>query len=160
MAKNKSIVKKVLIGLLVLLVLIQFIRPAKNLSNAVTTKDITVLYPVPDSVQLILQKACYDCHSSNTRYPWYFDIQPVAWWMNDHVSEAKEELNFSDFGSRPPAKQIKKLRKTAKEVEEGEMPMDSYTWMHKDATLTEREKNILISWANNLADTITARSHK
>ncbi len=153
-------IKKILIALLVILVLIQFIHPTKNTSTAVTNNDITVLYPVPDSVQLILQKACYDCHSSNTRYPWYFNIQPVAWWMNDHINEAKEELNFSDFGSRPVAKQIKKLKKTAKEVEEGEMPMDSYTWMHKDAKLTEREKNILINWANNLAGELTAKSGK
>lgn len=151
-------IKKILIALLVILVLIQFIQPAKNTSTAVTGNDITVLYPVPDSVQLILQKACYDCHSSNTRYPWYFNIQPVAWWMNDHIKEAKEELNFSDFGSRPLPKQIKKLKKTAKEVEEGEMPMDSYTWMHKDAKLTEIEKNILINWANNLAGELAAKT--
>ena len=151
-------VKKILITLLVVLVLIQFIRPAKNTSNAVTANDITVLYPVPDSVQLILQKACYDCHSSNTRYPWYFNIQPVAWWMNDHISEAKGELNFSDFGSRPLDKQIKKLKKTAKEVQEGGMPLDSYTWIHKDAILTEREKNILINWANNLSVQAASKS--
>lgn len=151
-------IKKILIGMIVVMILIQFIRPSKNTSNAVTKNDITVLYTVPDSVQLVLQKACYDCHSSNTRYPWYFNIQPVAWWMNDHISEAKEDLNFSDFGSRPVAKQIKKLKKTAHEVEEGEMPLNSYTWMHKDAILTEREKNILISWANNLAGEIAIKN--
>ena len=151
----KNILKKILIALVVIFIIIQFIRPSKNLNNAVSGKDITVLYTVPDSVQLILQKACYDCHSNNTRYPWYFNIQPVAWWMNDHINEAKNELNFSEFGSRTLAKQAKKMKKTAKEVEEGGMPLDSYTWIHKDAILTDREKRILISWANNLSQQIS-----
>ena len=151
-------IKKILIVLLLVLVVIQFIRPAKNADNTVTAKDVTVLYTVPDSVQLILQKACYDCHSNNTSYPWYSKIQPVAWWLNDHIEEGKEELNFSDFGSRTLPKQAKKLKKLAKEVEEGEMPLDSYTWIHKDAKLTAREKEILITWANNLAGEIAAKN--
>ena len=162
MAKIKAgqIVKRIFIGLFVIFVVIQFIHPAKNISNTVSAQDISVLYPVPDSVQLILQKACMDCHSNNTKYPWYDNIQPVAWWLNDHVNEGKRELNLSEFGSRTPEKQARKLKKLAKEVQEGEMPLDSYTWMHKEAVLTEREKNILIAWANNLSEQISKQPAK
>ena len=156
----KRILKKVLIGLIVVLVIIQFIHPAKNLSNTVSAKDIAVMYPMPDSVHQILQKACYDCHSNNTRYPWYNNIQPVAWWLNHHVDEGKDELNFSEFGELPIAKQAKKLKKVTKEVQKGGMPLDSYTWIHKDAILTDEEKNRIIDWANNLSQQIAEPTTK
>ena len=143
--KIKSIIKTSLIVLLAALIIIQFIHPAKNINTVVSQKDITLLYPMPDSVHQILQKACFDCHSNNTRYPWYNNIQPVAWWLNDHITEGKKELNFSEFGSRTLVKQSKKLKKLAKEVQEGGMPLDSYTWIHRDAVLTDREKNILMT---------------
>ena len=159
-SKAGNIIKKSLLGLLAILLVIQFIHPAKNASAAITAQDISTMYAVPDSVHVILQKACMDCHSNNTRYPWYDRIQPVAWWLTDHINEGKRELNFSEFGSRTPDKQAKKLKKLAKEVQEGGMPLNSYTWMHKDAILTEQEKNTLITWANNLADQISKQPAK
>ncbi len=156
--KSTGIVKKIMLGLLAALVVIQFIHPAKNANAEITAMDITKMYAVPDSVQLILKKACNDCHSNNTVYPWYNNIQPVAWWLNNHIEEGKEELNLSEFGKRPLARQAKKLKKLAREVEEGEMPMDSYTWIHKDAKLTEAEKNMLMTWARTLSDEIAAKA--
>ena len=103
-------VKKVLIFLLVVFIIIQFFRPEKNQNDQILASDITHVVTVPDSVMGILKVACYDCHSNNTRYPWYNNIQPVAWWMKDHIDEGKRELNFSEFGKRPPAKQVKKLK--------------------------------------------------
>ena len=146
--KIKGIVKKTLLVLLIALVAIQFIRPVKNTDTTVNPQDIAQLYPVPDSVMHILQKACYDCHSNNTRYPWYFNVQPVAWWMDGHIKDAKKELNFSEFGKRPLVKRAKKLKKSAKEVQEGDMPLDSYLWIHKDAILTDAEKQTLEDWFN------------
>ncbi len=155
--KFAGIMKKLMIGLLVVLVVIQFIKPAKNTSTGQTADDMNVIYPIPDSINKILDKACYDCHSNNTRYPWYSSFQPVAWWLNDHINEGKEELNFSEYGKRTLAKRAKKLKKIAKEVEEGEMPLSSYTWIHNEARLTEQEKKIVIDWANNLSQQITAQ---
>ncbi len=153
--KIKRIVKKTLIGLLVILVVIQFIHPEKNINTTVSSLDMNLMYPIPDSVNEVLKKACYDCHSNNTRYPWYNNIQPVAWWLNDHIQEGKREINFSEFGRRTLPKQAKKLKKLAKEVEEGGMPLDSYTWIHKDAALTDREKQMVINWATNLSKQIS-----
>jgi len=159
MTKDKliGIAKKVLLGLLALLVIIQFIRPEKNINTAVTALDMNVMYPIPDSVAQVLQKACYDCHSDNTRYPWYNNIQPVAWWLNNHITDGKKELNFSEYGKRTLPKQAKKLKKIAKEIQEGDMPLSSYTLIHKDAVLTDAEKKMLIDWATGLSQQISAQ---
>lgn len=158
--KVKKIIKNTLIVLLILLVFIQFIHPKKNINTIVTPQDIAVMHPLPDSVRLILQSACYDCHSNNTRYPWYNNIQPVAFWLNDHVNGGKDHLNFSTFGSYTKDKQIKKLKAVAKAVEEGYMPLDSYLWIHKDAVLTVAQKKLLIDWASGLAQTISFSGNK
>lgn len=86
----------ILITLLVVLVVIQFFHPAKNISTVKSPNDIAVLHNVPANVSTILDKACNDCHSNNTRYPWYNNIQPVAWWLDNHVQEGKGELNFNE----------------------------------------------------------------
>lgn len=152
-------IKKILIALLVILVLIQFIRPAKNVSDAAEPQAITNVYPVPGNVNEILKKACYDCHSNNTRYPWYSNIQPVYWWLNDHIQEGKEELNFSEFGTYNMKRRAKKLKKVAGEVKEGEMPLNSYTWMHKEAVLTQAEIDILVTWSSDLSKKIALENN-
>ncbi|HEY8969667.1 MAG TPA: heme-binding domain-containing protein [Puia sp.] len=146
--------KKILLFLLFVLVVIQFIRPSENHSSSLSKNDITLHYPVPDTVLAILKTSCYDCHSNNTRYPWYNRVQPVAWWLNSHVREGKRELNFSEFASYPLAKQAKKLKNTVKQVKGGGMPLDSYLWIHKDAKLEQGQKDTLIQWANSLQQTI------
>jgi hypothetical protein len=85
-------------------------------------------------------------------------MQPVAWWMADHVNEGKGELNFSEFGKYAITKRAKKLKKAAKEVEEGGMPLSSYTWMHKDAILSDQEKQTLMNWANQLSAQIAPQA--
>jgi len=145
--------RKILLGLLVILVVIQFIRPEKNQSKDFS-QDITTRYTVPENVQLILQQACYDCHSNYTTYPWYSNIQPVTWWLQDHINEGKQHLNFSAFASYAPKKQAHKLEETWEMVEKGEMPLNSYTWIHDDARLTEQQRAVLVAWAKELQQQI------
>lgn len=151
-----KIVKKILIGLLIVLVVMQAFRPAKNLSGD-KTKDISVSYVVPEDVKSILAKACNDCHSNSTRYPWYSEVQPVAWWLNDHIIDGKRHMNFNEFDSYRIAKQYKKLEECIKEVKEGGMPLSSYTIIHKDAILTDTEKQAFFNWCQVLRDSIKAR---
>ncbi len=150
-------IKKILIGLAAVFVIIQFFHPKKNDSNDMTN-DISKKYNVPADVQAILKVACLDCHSNKTEYPWYSNIQPVAWWMNDHVNEGKRELNFSTFLSRKIAIQNKKFGEIAEQVEEGEMPLPSYTYlgMHPEAKLSAEQKTALIHWAKAQMDTLKA----
>ncbi len=147
--------KKIFIGLLIVLVAIQFIHPSKNLSGD-TQKDISTLYPMPDSVQVIVNKACADCHSNKTNYPWYSKIQPVDFWLENHVKDGKRHFNFNEFASYRIGKQNKKLEECIEQIKEGEMPLSSYTLIHKEAILTEAEKNILTNWYQKIVDTIHA----
>jgi hypothetical protein len=148
--------KKLPLGLLIVLVAIQFIKPARNLSGN-TDKDISTIYPMSDSVKQIVTKACADCHSNKTVYPWYASIQPLAFWLDHHVDEGKHEINFNEFASYRIGKQNHKLKEVIEQVKEGEMPLSSYSLIHKDAVLTAAEKETLINWCQNIMDTIKAK---
>ena len=149
--------KKILIFLLVALVVMQFIHPKKNQAAGVQSNRIASAHEVPDNVAAILQKACNDCHTNNTHYPWYAKLQPVDWWLTDHVNEGKKELNLDEFTHRSLRYQYHKLEEIAEQVKEGEMPLDSYTWIHRDAKLTDNEKNTLIAWADGLRASMEAK---
>jgi hypothetical protein len=151
--------KRILFGIFIILVVIQFIRPARNLSND-HTAAINAAYSVPDSVMHILQRSCYDCHSNHTNYLWYFNVQPLGWWLQHHVNEGKEHLNYSEYASYPLKKQIHKLKETVEMIEDGEMPLGSYTLLHKEAKLSEADKVMLINWANALSQQISAQNNK
>lgn len=146
--------KKILLFLLIVLIILQFIHPKKNQSEGAQPNYIGHAFSIPQDVKLILEKACNDCHSNNTVYPWYSRIQPIDWWMNNHVVDGKKELNFDEYTHRSLRYQYHKLEEIAEQVKEGEMPMDSYTWMHKDAILSQSEKDKLIRWADAMRDTM------
>jgi hypothetical protein len=150
--------KKVLaLSVVGLLVVIQFIRPERNLSND-NTFHVSTRYAIPDGVKASLQAACNDCHSNSTRYPWYSNVQPVAWWLNSHVTEGKRHLNLSVFTSRPIAYQNHKFEEIVEMVEEGEMPLPSYTLLglHAEARLTDAQRAELVTWAKSQMDTLKA----
>lgn len=145
----KSKWKKAGMILLLIFGLFQFYpRPEKNISSVETKERIEKLYNVPDSVMVILRSACYDCHSNNTHYPWYSNIQPVALFLNKHIVEGKKELNFDEFGTYSKRRQQSKLKSIASQVKDGDMPLTSYKLLHSGARLRAYEKEQIISWAN------------
>ncbi|HXA79916.1 MAG TPA: heme-binding domain-containing protein [Opitutaceae bacterium] len=141
--------KKFLLGFLALLFLsIQFVRPAKNLSPVPGPQDITTKVAVPAELQRVFTKACYDCHSDHTRYPWYAEVEPVGWWLGSHIDDGKRHLNFSEFGAYNAKKADRKLKQIAQEVNDGSMPLHSYTWIHRDAILTAAEIKLISDWTD------------
>ncbi|MEO5944051.1 MAG: heme-binding domain-containing protein [Ferruginibacter sp.] len=153
----RKFLKRLLILIVILLALVQFYpKAAKNISETASANDITTKYPVPDSIKSILKVSCYDCHSNNTVYPWYSKLQPVSWWLNDHILEGKKELNFSEFASYPLKRQYKKLKKINDEVKSGDMPLSSYTFIHRYAKLDDVQKSSIANWVNSLQDTMKA----
>lgn len=150
-------IKKILYLLLIVLVAIQLFRPAKNIGQVNGVNSIDKVYSMPQNVDAILKKACYDCHSNNTIYPWYVAIQPIAWWMADHVNEGKRKLNFSEFASYKPKKQDHKLEEFVESQTDKWMPISSYTFAHKNARLTDEERKVLIDWATGLRKEIQAK---
>lgn len=156
MKKMKSVLKKTGWVLLVALLVIQFIRPEKNISAAAQPNNISKAVYVPAPVDSLLRTACYDCHSNNTVYPWYSNIQPVAWWLAHHVDEGRAELNFDEFAGYRLRRQFHKIEETEEMLEEGEMPLSSYTWMHGDAKLSAEQKALLTGWCKAVMDSMKA----
>jgi hypothetical protein len=150
--------KKIIIALLAVLVVIQFFRPEKNLSDD-NTYDVSTKYPVPENVASILKVACNDCHANKTEYPWYAEVQPIAWWLSSHVNDGKRHLNFSEFTKSPIARQNHKFEETIEMIKEGEMPLASYTWLglHSGAKLTDEQRQTLVDWAQTQMDSLKAQ---
>jgi hypothetical protein len=153
-----SRIKKILLGSLMVFIAIQFIQPARNKNGQVIATDISKIYSLPQSVQATLKTACYDCHSNNTNYPWYSNIQPVGWMMARHIKEGKDELNLSEFGSYSERRQLSKLRSIENSIKDGSMPISSYTIIHKNARLTKEEKAQIIDWAKIIRDSLANRN--
>ena len=146
--------KKVLLVLVAVLLIIQFIQPAKNKSTQTTSTDIVKTIGITENAQTILLRACYDCHSNNTNYPWYSSIQPFGWLLANHIKKGKADLNFNEFGSYSLRRQISKLNGIANSVKDGTMPLNSYLIFHKNARLSQEDKAIVIKWATDKKDSL------
>lgn len=142
--------KKIGIALAIIIVVIQFIRPEKNISGN-ETYAIQTKYDLPNDVENIMQLSCYDCHSNTTKYPWYSNVQPAAWFLANHVNDGKKHLNFSEFTNIPLFVQNHKLEEIKEMVEEKEMPLSSYTYfgLHPEANLTDAQRQKIIDWADS-----------
>jgi len=125
---------------------LQFFQPSRNTSDKILATDITKIYPVTDTVLKILKTSCYDCHSNNTKYPWYAYVQPLGWVLNKDIQNGKEQLNFSEFGTYKPRRQKSKLISIRQRIKDKSMPMNSYLRMHKNAELSETEKKLIFDW--------------
>jgi hypothetical protein len=142
--------KRIIVGLAAFLIVIQFIRPARNSSEQPTPNEIANHYPVPDEVHAILKHSCYDCHSNHTLYPWYANVQPVGWWLQWHIHDAQDELNFSEFGTYSEKRAKHKFEEIGEVLTDGSMPLYSYTLLHRDTKLTAEQSKVVIDWAKGL----------
>lgn len=141
--------RKVVLGILVGLVLIQFIRPKKNDSRD-WTNDYTSVLHVPDQVKEIIKNSCADCHSNSTNYPWYSEIAPVSWFLAQHVNEGKEHLNFSEWATYNKNQQRHILEDLKEYLEKHEMPLKSYLLLHKEAILEDSQYQLLLDWVQTI----------
>ena len=150
----KKILKIVLIVLAVAFVIAQFIRPdqANPAINPAETVEASV--QVPDNVEAILKRSCNDCHTNTTTYPWYSQISPFSWFLNNHIQDGRRELNWSVWNTYAAKKKSHKLEEVCEQVKTGEMPLPSYLWIHRDAVLQDGDANILCDWANQVRQTI------
>jgi len=153
-----SRIKKIGLVILVVIITIQFIQPARNESGRVLSTDISKAYYLPRPVHELLKNSCYDCHSNHTNYPFYTNIQPVGWILSRHIKNGKTELNFSEFGSYSIRKQKNKLTSIVNSLKDGKMPLSSYTFIHKNARLTKDEKAMIIDWADKTKDSLSLKN--
>jgi hypothetical protein len=140
--------KKVMWILGGMFVLAQFVRPGRETPAVDPALDFQRVANPPAEVQTILKNACYDCHSYETRYPWYAQIAPVSWFLADHINEGRDHLNFSTFGQLAAGDRAEALGEAAETIQEGEMPLPSYTWLglHPEAKLSQDQQNLLLGW--------------
>ena len=152
------LIKKVLLASGLIIIAIQFLQPPHNKSEQLLATDISKIVGIPDTVRSVLIKSCYDCHSNNTIYPWYSNIQPVGWLMAYHIKHAKGELNFSEFGNYSQRRQVSKLDGIANSIKDDLMPLSSYKLMHKNARLSTNGKTMIRNWTEQLIDSLSANN--
>lgn len=138
--------KKILYGLLIIFIIIQFFRIDKTNPAVNPADDFIERTNPPKEIAAMLKASCYDCHSNESTYPWYSNVAPVSWWVKQHIDEAREELNFSMWSTYSLKKQDHKLEEMAEEVEEGEMPLKPYPLTHPEAQLSAEQKEELEHW--------------
>jgi hypothetical protein len=151
--------KKIKIAGLVLagiFIVFQFFQPEMNLSGY-GDHNILVKEKLPENIGNMLKHSCFDCHSNLTNYPWYDRIAPASWLVAHHIKEGKQQLNFSEWGSKDVIDKITILGKIADEVKSGSMPIRSYTMMHRDAGLSKEQVNELVSWTEKLSEELLAK---
>ena len=149
-----KIVKIIALILLVGFVGIQFVPTDLNQSDTVPKTDFLLVNNTQENISALLQESCYNCHSNNTEYPWYNKVQPVAWFLEDHINEGKEELNFNELDAYSNRRKNSKLKSIISQVKDDEMPLASYTLIHKDAKLSNSEKTLIIDYMKNLKETL------
>ena len=142
-------ITKIGIGLLVVFIAIQFIPANRDMPRVGPDADFLSISTMDTQLKTLVETACYDCHSYQTRYPWYTKVAPVSWWIQGHINGGREHLNFSTWHSLPAGKKSHKLEECAEEIISGHMPPKSYRFMHKETAWSETEKEKLVAWFEN-----------
>lgn len=150
MLKRKAF-KIIALLILIVIVAIQFIPTTKNLQETTGPADFIISYQPPEAVAAILKSSCYDCHSNNTYYPWYSRLQPAAYFMEQHIIEGKEELNFSEFGEYSNRMKKRKFQSIINELENETMPIRAYQMINKHGKVSAQQNAMLISWFEEIS---------
>lgn len=145
-------------GVIVALLVAQFHRPAMDNPREVGAETLETRLAPPENVRQILEKACANCHSNRTAWPWYSAVAPASWLVANDVREGRAHLNFSEWGRYRRSRQITALNMIMSAVDKGEMPPIQYTMLHRGAALTGQDKETLLDWAEAAADSLTNQS--
>jgi len=143
-----KIFKRVVLALVVIFVLMQLYRPSRDNPPVDQTKTMEKTMQIPANVQATLSRACNDCHSSKTVYPWYSNVAPVSWFLASHIEDGRREMNMSEWATYSARKRRRRLEQICEQVNKKEMPLPSYLWLHPDAKLSDADRNLLCDWAN------------
>jgi hypothetical protein len=130
--------------------LIQVIRPPRENPPTDPTATIAAHVAIPPATDAILHRACYDCHSNDTRWPWYSGVAPISWFVIGHVNDGREALNFENWSAHRSRNPVPPLNRVCSEVKSGGMPLSTYLWMHADAQLSADDKTVLCDWIDAL----------
>jgi len=143
----KRRLKWIVVAVIAAFGLMQLTNAARTYPAVVPGHDLLSADPPPPQISAILRTACYDCHSYETHWPWYGHVAPVSWWLDSHVRDARERLNFSEWPRGDAERAARKWNHVAESVRDGDMPLPSYTRIHRAARLTEDQRKQLVDWA-------------
>jgi hypothetical protein len=145
-----KLTRTAVMALLAVVVGIQMVRPARTNPPTNPARTLTARLPVPSEAVAVLKRACKDCHSNDTAWPWYSNVAPVSWLVIDHVRSGRRHFNYSDWASYDPEKARKILHDICEETRDGSMPIGSYTLVHRDARLSDADVLTLCTWTQSL----------
>jgi hypothetical protein len=151
-----KILKWVLIGLGIAFIAIQVVRPAKTNPEVDETRTLQAKAQITPQVAAIFERACNDCHSSKTVWPWYTQVAPISWYIIRHVNEGRKELNFSDWAKYDAKRAARKLQEICEQVEQGKMPIKNYVLLHPVASLSAEDRQAICDWAKQERERVTA----
>jgi hypothetical protein len=149
--KVKTRFKWSLGGAGLVLAALQLTNPARTNPPVAPGRDLLATQAPPAEITSLLRAACYDCHSHETKWPWYSRIAPMSWLVVDHVNEGRKRINFSNWPHDDPQRAAKKWNRVSDEVRSGDMPLPSYTWIHPQAQLPAGQREFLVKWAEQEA---------
>lgn len=152
--------KRVLLGLVVILVVGQFIRPGRTNPPIVPSHEIQASLAVDPPVDAIFSRACNDCHSHKTVWLWYSKVAPASWLVWWDVKRGRNELNLSEWGTYSPKRVAKKLEETCQEVTDGDMPPWIYTLPHPNAKLSPADAETICRWTKSVGQTQAENQQK
>jgi hypothetical protein len=152
----KKRLKWILVAAVVIFGLLQLTNVARTKPVVTPGHDLSSNNPPPSEISDMLHSACYDCHSYETHWPWYGHVAPVSWWLDGHVRDARERLNFSEWPHDDAQRAAKKWRRVAESVRENDMPLPSYLKLHKAARLSDDQRKRLADWAEQEAERLSA----
>ena len=138
--------KRIFYFFIIFLVAVQFIRPRRNTGVPPIPQSFIDTFLPNDTVLNLLSNSCFDCHSNNTKYPWYTNVQPIGRLMANHINDGKKELNFNELAALSPRRRNSKFKSIAEQIQQDEMPLKSYLLIHRNAALNETDKKVLINF--------------
>jgi hypothetical protein len=144
----RALLKRAVIVMAAGLVLAQAIRPDRTNPPTNPAKTLVATTHPPANVQAILDRGCRDCHTNQTVWPWYTNVAPISWFVAGHVTEGRHNLSFSNWADYPPALKLKRLAQMCDFVQRGEMPLTSYLLLHRDAALSDDDRQAVCDWTD------------
>jgi hypothetical protein len=152
----KKRLKWILITAVAAFGLLQLTNLGRTHPTVVPGHDLLSTNSPPPQIATLLRGACYDCHSYETRWPWYGHVAPISWWLDSHVRDGRKHLNFSEWPHDDAQRAAKKWNRVSDTVRDGDMPLPSYARIHKPARLTDEQRKQLADWAEQQAQQLRA----
>ena len=146
MSKVGRVFKWLVIAIAFAFIGLQFVRPARTNPTVDQAQTIQAHLQMTPEVAAILDRSCQDCHSNGTRWPWYSNVAPASWFLIDHVNNGRSNLNFSEWGKLDKRRADNTLEEICEEVSDKLMPLESYTWIHRSAKLSDADIKTLCDW--------------